>query len=504
MTPPDLLIIGSGIMGAAVARLVREANPTATIVMVDGGPVIGSIPGQHLHDSPEPEIWKRYNRRVASGVQAMYTGADVTPDIGSTVVGIEPGMYNLSAFGDDATAMPGSAVAWNTGGMGVHWTAACPWPWGPEVPDFLPSDQWDADLATATEVLGVHTDAFAPTSSGEVVLAALEEVFGGMSAAGRHPQNMPMAMAPTPAGAMPRTGPNRIFPPIATGDDEHFTLLPGTLCIGIEHSGGVATGALVREVETGVESLIGARIVIVCADTIRTPQLLFASGIRPPALGRYLNEHAFLTGRVFPDTERLGISIADHPTPRAGEWATGSYWLPQSGKDQPFHGQIMERPHFDEAGEIEAYSVSLAWYVPTELRAENRLEFSDDERDASGMPRITVHFDYTERDLDLVESARASQKAAGDRLGSFDPETQSALLSAGSSLHFTGTVRMGVVDDGTSVCDTDARVWGFENLYVAGNGVIPTPVTANSTLTGTVFAVRAARAVAEALAGGRE
>ncbi|MFD9324776.1 GMC oxidoreductase [Streptomyces sp. NPDC060065] len=42
---------------------------------------------------------------------------------------------------------------------------------------------------------------------------------------------------------------------------------------------------------------------------------------------------------------------------------------------------------------------------------------------------------------------------------------------------------MNFADDGTSVCEPDGRVRGFENLHLAGNGVIPT-------------AVRAARAVA--------
>jgi choline dehydrogenase-like flavoprotein len=53
---------------------------------------------------------------------------------------------------------------------------------------------------------------------------------------------------------------------------------------------------------------------------------------------------------------------------------------------------------------------------------------------------------------------------------------------------------MGLVDDGTSVCDRDGRVWGFDNLFLAGTGVIPTPVVCNATLTGMVTAVRAARA----------
>jgi hypothetical protein len=495
----DLLIVGSGLMGAAVARLVREEQPHATIMMVDGGRVIGSVPGQHLHDSAEPEIHDRYNARVASGVQALYTGAAVSPPVGGRLDEVEPGMYHLSALAENAEEMSGASVAWNAGGMGVHWTAACPSPWGQEVPAFLDHDEWSADLATARRILGVHDDAFGITPAGRRVLEVLDEVFGPESAEGRHPRTMPMAMQPTSTGPRPRTGPNRIFPPLADGSDPGFTLLTGWLCVRLEHEDGDVRHAVLREVSSGQVRHVAARLVVVCADTMRTPQLLFASRIRPPALGRRLNEHAFLTGRAFPDMRRLGIDPATIAPPREGEWATGAYWLPHSDEAQPFHGQMMERPHVDDSGRTIDYSIGLALYVPTEVRADNRLEFSEDEQDATGMPRITVHFSYSPRDEELIDLARRRQREAAERLGRFDPETDSALLAPGSSLHFTGTVRMGAVDDGESVCDTDAKVWGFHNLYLAGNGVVPTPVTANSTLTGMTFAVRTARAIARAL-----
>ena len=95
---------------------------------------------------------------------------------------------------------------------------------------------------------------------------------------------------------------------------------------------------------------------------------------------------------------------------------------------------------------------------------------------------------------------RELQSRAGVALGAFDPETGLRQLGAGASLHYTGTVRMGPADDGTSVCDVDGAVWGWDGLYVAGNGVIPTAITCNSTLAGMVTAVRTARAALARLA----
>lgn len=496
----DVLIVGGGLMGAATARELRDADPDVRIVIVDGGPVIGPTPGQHLHDVADPAVWERYNQRVASGIQGFYTGVAPTVDVGADLAGVEPGMYHLTSLGENAAAMPAASLAWNAGGMGVHWTAATPEPWGDEIPSFLDDDEWRHDLARAGELLRVNRKPFPEHEAGSVAMARLARLFADVDAPGRGVQPMPMAAQPDAAGVLRRTGPNVIFPAIADATtDPGFTLLTGMRVIRLRHDGGEVRGATVQDVRSGATHEISAAVTIVCADTMRSPQLLFASGIRPPALGRYLNEHAFLTGRVLADPQLLGFDLASLPTPADGESLVGHYWQPHSGAAQPFQAQIGTQTFVDDDGTRLAFQVGTSLYIPTEIQADNRLEFSDDDTDAMGMPRITVHFAWSDHDHELIEKARHTQREMGDALGSFDPETESALLDPGCSLHFTGTVRMGPTDDGTSVCDPDGRVWGFDNLFVAGNGVVPTALVCNSTLTGMTTAVRAARAISAAL-----
>ena len=77
--------------------------PAPRITMIDGGRPIGDAQGVHLHDVADPALWARYNERVASGIQGMYTGAATTlEDVVSAISELSPGMHHASAFGDAA------------------------------------------------------------------------------------------------------------------------------------------------------------------------------------------------------------------------------------------------------------------------------------------------------------------------------------------------------------------------------------------------------------------
>lgn len=502
-TDTDLLIIGGGLVGAGLARAVRDADPSLRLAMVESGPVIGTVPGQHLDDAGE-EVWRRYNERVKTGTQPPYLAVGAGPGIGPTVAGAPGGMYSLPAFGEDATEFPAAAVGWNSGGMGVHWSAATPAPYDQEVFDFIQPGEWAADLARARELLHVHPDPYGQNAASKLVITRLREVFDPVSDPGRRVQPMPMAVRPSGAEGRPlrRVGPSVIFPPIGDGSDPLFDLIGNTVCPRVVLDEGRAVAAVLRDLLTGEERDHTASAVAVCADTMRTPQLLWASGVRPAALGRHLNEHAFISGRVFVNLDRVPIDLATLPLTAPGELCATPLWLPHSGQRQPFQGQIMTAVlREDDSRTPYGYAAGLSFYVPTEVRADNRVEFSGSETDPAGLPRMSIRFSYSDCDRAAIEAGRQAQRRAGEALGDFNCERDSAVLAPGSSLHYTGTVRMGPADDDTSVCDPDGRVWGTTNLFVAGNGVIPTPMAANTTLTGMITAVRAARAINRSLRG---
>lgn len=489
----DLVIVGSGPNGAVIAAQVHAQNPEASILVLEAGREITQVPGEHLVEADESALNASYEDLMRRARQIEYVkGAVSMNEIeGDAWQADVPGVFPAAFFGHNFAAFPGASVAWNIGGMGVHWTAATPWPYAEEIPDFLPRAEWDADLETARGLLRTSVGPLVDNPFTEPIFAAIREAVPSPDPA-REFGYMPMAGVAHSDRPFARTGPRDIAPFVFDGSAPNVTFRTGVFVTRLENDGTRVTGLITKDVDTGVETVYRGAQILVAADALRTPQLLWASGIRPAALGVRLNEHASIDGDVVIDAARLGLADAEIPVPPAGEPFIGSYWSPSIGAARPAHGQLMER-EFDGR-----HVLGVGWYCATEIRPENRIEFSDEITDALGMPHMTVHFSYSENDLAEIRRTMDVQRAAANAIGTFQ-DAESEVLPAGASLHYTGTVRMGPVDDGTSVVDTDGRVWGFDNLFLAGNGVVPTALTCNATLTGATLSVRIARAVSAAL-----
>ena len=125
---------------------------------------------------------------------------------------------------------------------------------------------------------------------------------------------------------------------------------------------------------------------------------------------------------------------------------------------------------------------------PVDIDARNGIRFDERSRPSFDVP------------LSPADDARmAAAQAESDRLaallGRYRAGCRPIWMPFGFA-HMTGTTRMSARDDGTGIADYNGRVWGFDNLRLATNGLIPTRMAVNPTLTGVALAVHVADGIA--------
>ena len=514
-TSVDVAIVGSGPTGAAYARILSELAPQATVALFEAGPLLSDPPGRHVRNIADPAE-KLSAQRLSEGVRphTAAEGESAYADPNKRVV--RPGTHLLATDyqlpGEDG--LPALAMSTNVGGMGAHWTGACPRPGDSELISFV-SDL--AELLDESErLLGVDRHPFDDAPFADLVRERLAAEFDPGRAADRQVDAMPLAVRHLPGGELTWGGPDVVFGD-ETRSNPRFALFPMAQGRRVLVADGRVSGVSVRDRIDGTDHDIAARFVVVAADAIRTPQLLWASGIRPAALGRYLNDQ---TQTVFAVRLRDVGAVAEAPpttVPAGGPLAgpgsgkstvlgkdSGVSWVPYTDAD-PFHGQVMQLdaspiPLVDAGTPEPGTIVGLGWFCGKDLQPEDRVEFDDEYTDEFGMPKPRIHYTLTGIDQETLRRARESVLRAARVLGEFIGDGP-LTLAPGASLHYQGSTRMGAADDGASVCSPTSEVWGVSGLYVAGNNVIPTPIACNPTLTSVALAIGGARDIARRLEG---
>ncbi|MTH79996.1 GMC oxidoreductase [Paracoccus aestuariivivens] len=497
----DVVIVGSGPVGAAFARRLAETTRMSILIVEAGRDLMGSG-GTNIRNLAPADREIAYTE--ARDFALARTDGLAIPD---AALKARPGTFLLrhdALSTPDDRGMPAAAMSSNLGGMGAHWTCACPRPGDSERIGFIPDTVMDAAFDIAESYLNVIQDGFPANATTSFVVEALRRDFGADRASDRQPQPMPLACRKGQGGPI-WSGVDVVLGPLDSPEGRaarRTTLLTETLCRRVVMDDNRATGVELQNLTTGEISVVEAGFVVIAADALRTPQLLFASGVRPDALGRYLNDQPQVISLIelAPDRDWQGDSARETTDQRDN--VTGVSWLPFKDGNFPFHAQLMQmdtspiplEPRADGNGRP---VVGLGLFAAKEIRAEDRIVF--DGEDALGLPRMRLEYGLTAADREKLRLASDIVAAVGASLGQVigDP----IVLPAGTSLHYQGTHRIGPSDDGTSVCDPASKVWGTSNLYLGGNGSIPTATACNPTLTAVALAVIAADDIASRHAG---
>lgn len=482
----DVVVVGSGPAGSAYARTIRDEWPEARILMVEAGPRLGDRVGRHVGNLPASE---RARSEVAAQGDARFAYAPISAaewaarQNGGFDASLlrRPGLFVVNLPAGNGEGFAGFAST-GVGGMGVHWTAGCPRPAAAELVPFIAAREQQQALDRAEQLFGVDKDPYPDNPTSRALIAALGAVFDDGRPAERTVRAMPFALTRTAEG-FSRHGTDVILGSLVDEPAERFDLVPEAVCRRILVEGGQATG--IEVLQAGEVVRIAAGAVVLAADSLHTPQLLRASGLGSQGLGRFLNEHVQVS------------QLVELAAPAPLE---GMVWIPCLGGAFPYSVSVGGVAHsalpfpVDTARELAFVQVFCA----TDPVAENRLTFAADRLDWRGLPAIGIEAALTPGDQRRLADAKALALEIAGLIGRPAPGFAPAVPPLGSSLHYQGTMRMGATPDDGSVCDAQSRVWGLDNLYIAGNGVIPTVTATNPTLFTVSLAILGARALAAA------
>ncbi|KAI1341795.1 pyranose 2-oxidase [Xylariaceae sp. FL0016] len=521
---PDVLIVGSGPIGAVFARKLIDSVKDIKVLMVDIGEQGSRLIGDHKKNNIATQ---RDINRFTSSIQGAWSPLSVAES--TATLNLNPVSWPASnpqfvrnnqnpaqRFHDN---LPAAVAVREVGGMGGYWTCCTP-EQHPEIerPDIFSDEEWRMLYDDARSLFRTDDTLFDHSIRQDLIKKTLCRANPGrrficMPLAGQRSAKNPEYVEWTATAqilgeaADPKYGGGK------------FELKTQHCCtsLRVDPTTGQVIEAKIKDLLTDEDVIVKAKKYVICAGAVLTAGILFASGIRPetgyPALGHYLTEQTVSLCQVVlkkaliestwddPRSEEhaqkfphdpLRIPFND-PDPQITTPLSHEYpWHTQIHRDAFGYGAIP--PEIDQR-----LVVDLRFFGYVKPVFENCVEFSSEVTDSYGMPQPTFHYRISEDDAERSHAMMKDMVNLASDLGGFLPGGEPRHITPGAALHICGTTRAGKEDDGHSVINRYSKVWRVDNLYVGGSGVIPTQNASNPTLTAACFAIIGAKKIAEEL-----
>ncbi|HVT89405.1 MAG TPA: GMC oxidoreductase [Tepidisphaeraceae bacterium] len=440
----------------------------------------------------------------------------------------------------------GESVAFGVGGMMQHWTAATP-RHHPDVELYRFSKLsraknlalWDKLYTNGEALLGTNNKTFDTSIRNTLVREALRKHYAAdLTFAPPQQyavQNLPMAVR---RGEKPNnnefvfyTGTDNILSDVIDNSEcsGNLEILTETRVKKLLVKGDTVIGAELEDLMEGECFTIEAGTYVVASGAVMSAWILWNSGIALDVVGRYIIEHpiaftqivlrqeiidsidensdwkkrwqmqrvrdkhaAKISGGKAKKTGQVSATIPD-PLRIPQDDPPPNVWIPVS-ETRPWHCQIHKDAfHYGALppGIDDRLIVDLRWFCVIEPRKENRVIFEKDRFTSFGTAQPTFDFTLSEKERARMHLMMQDMQGAASALGAYMPGSEPKFMPKGLALHIQGTTRMGG-NPADSVVDENLKVHQLRNLYVGGNGVIPTGNASNPTLTNVSLALKAA------------
>ena len=518
-TPTDVLVIGSGAAGAAIAK--RLSGRGVRVVCLEQGP--WTLSGEHPHYSDEYEYELRWRwNRSPSGRH-------------------DPADYPVTVEGNRVDVMLYNGVGGSTTHYNAHWPRLKPvdfrkgtehglagsadWPISYE--DLAPYyEQNDVELG----ISGLAGDPSMPARSARQTPPLPFGLHGRRMAAafdqlGWHwwPADNGILTADYDGRvACNHCGACRNGCPRGSIAMMSRTYWPKALQQGVElrtlarverittDAQGRADGAIYIDLRTGERHHQRAAIVVICGNGLGTPRLLLlsADGRHPQGLanssglvGRYLMHHAYAEQTIiFPEpidgyVGAYGAPIFSqefYETDASRGFVNGFTF--QIGRGlTPGHAALglpWGRGHRAAFGQFFNHEIWFAVQAEDLPRYENRVELDEAHTDSSGLPGVKLRWELHPNDERLIDFGVARARELADAAGARELVSTVA-ANPNPGWHLLGTCRMGD-DPASSVTDAEHQAWDVPNLYICDGSSFVTGGAVNPTSTIGALALRCA------------